>query len=120
STGFVYVVDGGDKLVQIYRNNGTYVGTFGGSGTTPGKFLSPFGIAISPTSVYVSDNSLQSGNVTEFTRTGAFVCAWGASHLGEPAMLAVDNSSNVYVPDNSYGDIRKFGVCHTDPFCSSV
>ncbi len=75
-TGFVYVVDGGDQRVQIYRNNGTYVGSFGGPGTTPGKFSGPYGIAISSSYVYVSDNSLQSGNITEFTKTGV-LCAPG-------------------------------------------
>ncbi len=119
STGFVYVVDQGDKRVQIYRNNGTYVGTFGSSGSTPGKFLSPFGVSVGPAYVYVSDNSLQSGNITEFTKTGGFVCAWGAMNLGEPAMLSVDNSSNIYVADNFYGDIVKFSPCNNKPLWSS-
>lgn len=119
STGFVYVVDQGDKRVQIYRNNGTYVGTFGGSGTGPGKFLTPFGIAVNSSFVYVSDNSIQSGNVTEFTKTGGFVCAWGAMNLGEPAMLSVDNSSNIYIADNFYGDIVKFSPCNSKPLWSS-
>ena len=119
STGFVYVVDAGDKLVQVYRNNGTYLSSFGGSGSTPGKFLSPFGVTVGPTNVYVTDNSLQSGNITEFTETGAFVCAWGATNLGEPAMLAVDSSSNVYVADNFYGDIVKFSPCSNKPLWQS-
>lgn len=119
STGFVYVVDQGDQRIQIYRNNGTYVGTFGGSGITPGKFVSPFGVTISSTNVYVTDNSLQSGNITEFTKSGGFVCEWGASNLGEPAMLAVDNSSNVYVADNFYSDIVKFSPCNNKPLWSS-
>ena len=119
STGFVYVVDQGDKRVQIYRNDGTFVGTFGGPGTAPGKFVSPFGITLSSASVFVSDNSPQSGNVTEFTRTGAFVCAWGASNLQQPTMLAIDSSSNVYVADNFYGDIVKFSPCNTRPIWSS-
>lgn len=119
STGFVYVVDQGDQRVQVYKNNGTYVGTFGGSGSTPGKFVSPFGVTVSSTNVYVTDNSLQSGNITEFTKNGGFVCEWGASSLGEPAMLSVDNSSNIYVVDNFYDDIVKFSPCNNKPLWAS-
>ncbi len=117
ATGFLYVVDQGDQRVQIYRNNGTYVGSFGGLGSNlVGKFQSPFGVAVGPTYVYVSDTGnsfFQSGNVTELTKTGGFVCAWGSTSLLEPAMVATDNSSNVYVVDNLENDVVKFSACNS-------
>src|SRR5712691_3592862 len=115
ATGFLYVVDQGNQRVQIFRNNGTYVGSFGGLGSNlVGKFQSPFGVAVGPNYVYVSDSShsfFQSGNVTEFTKTGGFVCVWGSTSLLQPAMVATDNASNVYVADNLENDVVKFTAC---------
>src|SRR6266566_1438619 len=113
ATGFLYAVDQGDQRVQIYRNNGTYVASFGGLGSNlAGKFQSPFGVAVGPTFVYVSDSSFQSGNITELTRSGGFVCTWGGSSLFQPAMVATDNASNVYVTDNFGNDVVKFSACN--------
>src|SRR5439155_16850353 len=98
--GFVYVADQGNQRVEIFRSDGTYVSSFGGLGSNlVGKFQSPFGVAVGPTYVYVGDTSFQSGNITEFTKTGGFVCAWGSSSLFQPAMVATDNVSNGYVTD---------------------
>src|SRR5213594_45329 len=104
STGFVYVVDQGDQRVQIFRNNGIYVGSIGGPGATLGKFLTPYGVAVDSSGfVYVSDIAPNSGNITKFTKTGGLVLAWGGINSGgtlaAPAMMAVDNASNIYVTE---------------------
>ncbi len=113
ATGFVYVADEGNQRVEIFRSDGTYVGSFGGLGSNlVGKFQSPFGVAIGPTYVYVSDASFQSGNITELTKTGGFVCAWGSGSLLQPAMVATDNASNVYVADNLGDVVVKFSACN--------
>ncbi len=113
STGFVYVVDQGDQRVQIFRNNGTYVGSIGGPGATFGKFLTPYGVAVDSSGfVYVSDNAPKSGNITKFTKTGGFVLAWGGVNSGGtlagPAMMIVDNASNIFVSDLSFNRVQKF------------
>ncbi len=115
STGFVYVVDQGDQRVQIFRNNGAYLGSIGGPGLTFGKFLTPYGVAVDSSGfVYVSDNAPGSGNITKFTKTGGFVLAWGGVNSGgtlaAPAMMAVDNASNIYVTDLSFNRVQKFGT----------
>src|SRR5439155_189627 len=115
ASGFVYVVDQGNQRVQIFRNNGTYVGSFGGLGTTPGKFLSPYGVAVDSLGfVYVSDSASMSDNVTKFTKTGGFVLTWGGLNSGgtlaAPTMMAVDNASNIYVSDNFWNNIQKFST----------
>src|SRR5207247_7007776 len=93
STGFVYVVDQGNQRVQIFRNNGIYVGSIVGPGATLGKFLTPYGVAVDSSGfVCVSDIARNSGNITEFTKTGGFVLAWGGINSGgtlaAPAMVA--------------------------------
>ena len=109
------MVDQGNQRVQIFRSNGTYIGSFGGLGTTPGKFLSPYGVAVDLSGfVYVSDSAPKSDNITKFTKTGTFVSAWGGlasgGSLAGPAMMAVDNASNIYVSDNSFNRVEKFSM----------
>src|SRR3989449_4611004 len=107
STGFAYVVDQGDQRVQIFRNNGIYVGSIGGPGATMGKFLTPYGVAVDSSGfVYVSDNAPNSGNITKFTKTGGFILALGGGNLSgtlpSPAMMGVDNTSNLYITHLSF------------------
>ncbi len=53
----VYVVDASNNDVLIYDTNGTLLTKFGSTGSAPGQFTSPGGIAIDPTGnyVYVAD-----------------------------------------------------------------
>ena len=75
--GDVYVADGyGKSLVHHYTDHGkTYVRTFGGQGTEPGKFRTPHGLTIddrgeSPT-VLVADR--ENRRLQRFTLEGEFV-----------------------------------------------
>ncbi len=36
-------------------------------------------------------------------------------YLAEPAMVAVDNASNIYVTDNLLDDVVKYGPCNNKP-----
>lgn len=100
------------------------VTTFGGPGSGAGALASPWGVATGPTGdVYVSD--AENNRISEFSKTGAFVKAWGwgvsdgASHfetctsscqmglsgggageLNGPDGIATDTSGNVYVADD--------------------
>src|SRR3989442_14439948 len=91
STGFVYVVDQGHQRVGIFRNDGSFVKYFclcSKGQPEPGNFTQAMGLAIdSQGSVYVDDSNENladsfSGNVTKFTKNGAFVNSWGGANLG--------------------------------------
>jgi hypothetical protein len=46
--GRVYVVDNGNRRVQIFSATGTFIQQFGSFGKAEGKFLTPFDIAVGP------------------------------------------------------------------------
>ncbi|MGH3056227.1 MAG: 6-bladed beta-propeller, partial [Gaiellaceae bacterium] len=55
-SGNVYVVDYGNHRIEIFSNDGVYLGQFGGMGRGPGQFLGPIGIAIDANGfIYVAD-----------------------------------------------------------------
>src|SRR4029077_11332914 len=100
-----------DQRVRIYKNDGTYSGSFGDPGSNlVGKFLSPFGVAVGPSSVFVADSG--SGNITQFTRSGGFLCSW--SSVLTPQMIVADNSSDVYVADSANNDVAKYSACSSN------
>src|SRR5437762_8742840 len=53
-----------------------------------------------------------SNDIANFTRTGSRGRAGGGLNLGgslaAPAMMAVDNASNIYVTDNLRNDVERF------------
>jgi DNA-binding beta-propeller fold protein YncE len=57
STGALYVVDGGNNRVQVFKSTGTFVSAFGTAGSAAGQFTTPSGIALSAAgNVYVPDS----------------------------------------------------------------
>lgn len=89
-------------------------GTVGNVGTYAARFRSPSGVALDATgNVYVTSNATYAYEyyVYKFTRTGAFLTAWGDSGAGNgqfrvPTGAAVDASGNVYVGDVSAAQSR--------------
>jgi len=58
SEGNVYVTDLGNRRVQQFDNDGTFLKAWGSSGSGAGQFNSISGIAVDENSVYVVDNQL--------------------------------------------------------------
>jgi tripartite motif-containing protein 71 len=55
--GIVYVVDRGNWRVQYFTNDGSFLGTWGSYGQSPGNFRWPMGLEVHPNgNVYVADN----------------------------------------------------------------
>ncbi len=112
STGYVYIVDQGNRRVGIFSSTGTFVKYF--ALASPGNFVSALGIAIDRQgTVYVDDSTASlsdnyAGNITQFTKNGAFQSTWG--NLLLPQQLAVDNSSNIYAADSATGKVQKFNI----------
>lgn len=109
--GNVYVTDLGNMRVQKFNNDGTFLKTWGSSGTDSGQFHSPAGIAVFNGTVFVVDNQLQ--NVQKFDLNGKFLLKWGekGKEQGQfllPNGIAVSPDGEIYVVDTGNQRIQKF------------
>jgi len=93
------------------RADFTYQTQFGTSG--PGLLSHPFGTAVSAdgNSVYVGDQQHQ--RVVQFSRSGAFIRAWGTAGTAHGQFdgldgLAVDHAGNVYTSECANSRVQKF------------
>ena len=70
--GHVYVVDTGNQRVQKFTSDGEFVLSFGGSGTEPGRFVTPHSIDVAADGgLYVSDRG--AGRIDHYTANGTYV-----------------------------------------------
>ncbi|MGC4105724.1 MAG: SMP-30/gluconolactonase/LRE family protein [Thermomicrobiales bacterium] len=71
-SGEIYITDTGNERVQVFASDGTFLRTFGGTGSEPGKLIEPTGIAIGPDgNVYVADSG--NARISVFSKNGDFV-----------------------------------------------
>ena len=108
--GSVYVSDLGNKRVQKFSSSGQYITHWGKSGTQPGEFHYPSGIAVSKDSVFVADRDLN--RIQKFSTDGQFISQWGEKGTYEgqfffPNGIAVYNGT-VFVADTGNQRIQKF------------
>jgi uncharacterized protein (TIGR03663 family) len=103
SEGLLYVTDTGNKVVQVYQPDGTYVGEFGEPGPLQGQLDEPVGLDFGPDGLlYVSDT--WNGQIDVFDRSHSFVRQWtvdgwyGQMPDNKP-YLATDALGRVYVTD---------------------
>ena len=109
--GNSYVSDLGNKRVQKFSSTGDFVLAWGQSGTLPGEFHYPSGIAVNDEFVFVADHDLHT--VQKFSLNGTFIDQWGSygQHDGEfkyPYGVTLDSKNNVYVVDTGNQRIQKF------------
>ena len=88
-----------------------WVRGWGGTGTDPGSFQGPIGVAVVGEEVFVSD----SGNhrIQRFTAEGEFLVAFGQpgagpGELDRPTDAAVDADGEVYVVDFGNDRVQVF------------
>jgi DNA-binding beta-propeller fold protein YncE len=118
SNANLYVVETSNQRVQVLTSNGAFVTKWGASGTAPGQFTLPRGIAVNQTTgaVYVADTG--NHRIQQFTSTGAFVNQWGIQGPGNgqfssPQGIAVDAAGNVYVADTQNHRVQVFNSSGT-------
>jgi DNA-binding beta-propeller fold protein YncE len=113
STGYVYVADTGNNLIQKFDSDGKFITKWGSNGTGDGDFVSPFGISVDPSTGYVYVIDTYNNRIQKFNSNGTFITKWGSNGTGNgefysPAGLSIDSSGNVYVADTSNHRIQKF------------
>jgi tripartite motif-containing protein 71 len=104
ANGNVFVADSANNRVQKFTNDGTFVATWGSSGSADGQFDTILGIAVDANgNVFVTD--FGNSRIQKFTNAGTFLAKWGSSGSGDgqfnnPYGVAVDADGNVFVIDS--------------------
>jgi sugar lactone lactonase YvrE len=75
--GRIYVLDSGNHRVQVFDELGQVQSSWGASGTEPGLFNEPWGIAVDESHVYVADT--WNHRIQKFSLDGEFVASFGMS-----------------------------------------
>jgi len=101
--GRVYVTDTGNKRVQVFSPQGTFVAQYGGGGVGPGQFDEPVGITVGPDgNFYVADTWNQRVQVFDphfkYLRQWP-VEGWSSQSVVNKPYIAVDRQGRVYVTD---------------------
>ncbi|MCZ7571992.1 MAG: TIGR03663 family protein [Ardenticatenaceae bacterium] len=100
--GNVYVTDTGNKRVEKFDADGTFLAQYGGAGSGPGQFAEPVGIAIAPDgTIYVADTWNQRIQVFDanFTPLAQWpVRAWAGESVTNKPYIAADEQ-HVYITD---------------------
>ena len=106
--GMLYVVDGANFRVQVFKPDGAFVRVFGGIGRQGGQFSRPKEVAIDKTgNVYIVDSAF--GNFQIFTKEGQLLLSVGSRSETDgmakymlPSGIAVDADGRVYVVDQYF------------------
>ncbi len=106
--GLLYVVDGGNFRVQIFKPDGSFVRTFGAIGRQGGQFSRPKEAATDAQgNVYIVDSAF--GNFQIFTPEGELLLSVGSRSerdgLGKymlPSGIALDGDGRVYIVDQFF------------------
>lgn len=112
--GLIYVVDGGNFRVQVFKPDGTFVRLFGDVGRRGGQFSRPKEMAVDPEgNLYVVDSAF--GNYQIFNTQGQLLLAVGSRSAVEgmakfmlPSGIAIDGDGRVYVVDQYFRKIDVF------------
>jgi DNA-binding beta-propeller fold protein YncE len=102
ASGNIWVADSGNNRIQELTPDGGWLATFGGTatGTAPGQFNDPTGIAVSSAGdVYVADTLNNRLQKRDSAGTWSDVSVGG--QLDQPRAVALDRAGNIYVADRT-------------------
>lgn len=115
ANGDIYLVSYGDDTIRVYNSNGSARFSFGGNGTSNGKFQNPWDADIVNGVLYVTDT--QRSDVQAFDLNGTYLGKFGSvgqgtSNFTNPSGIDHDAAGNLYIAD--YGNDRvvkwSFGI----------
>jgi DNA-binding beta-propeller fold protein YncE len=112
--GLIYVVDGGNFRVQVFKPDGTFVRVFGGVGRQSGQFSRPKEAAVDPEgNVYIVDSAF--GNFQIFNTSGQLLLPVGSRSEKDgmakymlPSGIAIDGDGRVYVVDQFFRKVEVY------------
>ena len=116
TSGNIIVADSGNHRIQVFDSSGNFLFKFGSLGTSDGQFITPTDVAVDNTGkFYVTQigNTNDPTNVQVFDSSGNFLFKFGSQGTEEgeflaPRGIAIDNSGNVYVSDETNLNIQIF------------
>lgn len=111
SQGEVWVVDTGNKRIQVFDSTGRQLGAVGGDGVGPAEFVEPVGVAIGANDlVFVADTGNTRVQVLDRNRafqyeiplpTECWETSGGAAVSSVEPAIAVAADGNVYISDSA-------------------
>ncbi len=119
SDGTIYVSDNSLHAIKVFDANGTFIRTFGTSGSGDGELSGPRDIAIDASGdVYVADQG--NNRIQVFSASGVFERKWSVTESGGylgPTAITIYND-NVYVTGGSGSDqlVQVFSLTGTPLF----
>lgn len=106
--GNIYVSETTDDKIIVFSNSGSYLFSFGSSGTGEGQFELPYNIYYYSNEIYVVDNG--NSRIQIFDQQGNFVRKVGTlgdldGELRSPTSIAIDPlTGNIYVAQSTTAD----------------
>ena len=80
--GNIYVGDTGNKRIQKFSPNGTFLTSWGSEGTGNGEFLGLHDVTVDPKGKFVYTVELKNHRVQKFDPNGMFITKWGFNGTG--------------------------------------
>ena len=111
--GLVYVTDTGNKRIQVFDANGQFVRVFGTTGTEPGQFNEPVGLAIDGDDLLVAD--AWNGRIQRLDRNGVPissvpVAGWENKGVPNKPYIAVGPGGEMYVTLPDRGEVHQIAA----------
>ena len=106
------VADTDNHMIKKYTNNGVFVWSVGGFGTTSTQFKNPHSLTVGPDGkIYVADT--QNQRIKVLSDTGATLLMFGSKGNGDgqfqfPRGVTVDADGSIWVSDSIRGIVQHF------------
>lgn len=113
SDNYVYVVDGGNSMVEKFDPAGKLLLSWGSEGSGNGQFIHPTGIVANKKYVFVADTG--NARIQMFDKQGNFLYQWGGYGDGQgqfhtPVGVAEDSLGDLFVADSGRNKIQIFNA----------
>jgi DNA-binding beta-propeller fold protein YncE len=108
--GLLYVTDTGNKRIEVFDQNGTFVRTFGGGGEDPGLFNEPVGLAMAGDQLLVAD--AWNGRIQRLDRNGTPIASipiqgWESHGIANKPYIAAGPDGSIYVTMPERNQVQK-------------